>query len=50
MNYRIELNGHRIQRAQRENELKQAEIDLEHKILNEASRALGPGQLSFEIL
>jgi len=40
MNYRIELNGHRIQRAQRENELKQAEIDLEHKILNEASRAL----------
>merc|ERR1711915_1091779 len=40
MNYRIELNGHRIQRAQRENELKQAEIDLEHEILNEASRAL----------
>jgi hypothetical protein len=39
-NYRIELNNHRIQREQRENQQKHAEYELEHKILNEASRAL----------
>lgn len=39
-NYRVELSNHRIQREQRENMQKQAEIELEHKILNEASRAL----------
>jgi len=39
-NYRIELNNHRIERQERENKTKQAEYDLEKKILSEASRAL----------
>ena len=39
-NYRVELNNHRIERQERENKTKQAEYDLEKKILSEASRAL----------
>lgn len=39
-NYRGVLSNHRIQRQHRENEMKHAEYELEHKILNEASRAL----------